>query len=56
MLGNFQATSGMELAYRLEEMGRQGVFDNADNTFQTLSEELTKLASVFKKLVKEETP
>jgi len=56
MLGNFQATSGMELAYRLEEMGRQGVFDNADDTYQTLSDELTKLVSVFKKLVKEETP
>jgi len=56
MLGNFQATTGMQLAYRLEEMGRQAVFDGADRTYQKLSAELTKLASVFKKIVKEEGP
>jgi len=56
MLGNFQATSGMQLAYRLEEMGRQAVFDEADATYQKLSDELTKLTSVFKKIVKEEAP
>jgi CheY-like chemotaxis protein len=55
MLGNFQAAAGMELAYRLEELGRQEVFDGADHAYQLLSAELTKLAGAFKKIVEEET-
>ena len=54
MLGNFQATAGMELAYRLEELGRQEIFDGADQTYQLLSAELSKLAGAFKKIVEEE--
>ena len=54
MLGNFQATAGMELAYRLEELGRQEIFDGADQTCQLLSAELSKLAGAFKKIVEEE--
>ena len=55
MLGNFQATTGVELAYRLEELGRQEVFDGGDQTYELLAAELTKLAGAFKKIVEEET-
>ena len=55
MLGNFQATTGVELALRLEELGRQEVFDGGDQTYELLAAELTKLAGAFKKIVEEET-
>ncbi len=57
MLGNFQATTGMQLAYRLEEIGTPGGSSIMPmQTYQKLSDELTKLASIFKKIVKEEAP
>jgi len=53
MLRNFQAEAGAKKALELEEMGRQSIFEDADQAYELLSIELAKLEKILLDLVKE---
>lgn len=47
MVGNFQGRDAAKAASELEEMGRQGMFDGADQACERLVKELAKLAKTL---------
>jgi len=55
MVGNFQGRDAAEAAFNLEEMGRQGEFDGADQACERLVNELAELEKTLTDLAKKGT-
>jgi HPt (histidine-containing phosphotransfer) domain-containing protein len=53
MLRNFQAEGAADTAYALEQMGRQGNLDDADQIVNSLAEQLDQVAQKLQQLVRE---
>ena len=47
MIGNFQVDTAVQNAYRLEKMGSESTFDNAEGIFTQLSSEVDRLKGIF---------
>jgi len=52
MVGNFQGRDAAKAAFNLEEMGRQGEFDGADQACERLVKELAELEKTLTDLAK----
>ena len=53
MLGNFNVGTAVEKAYRLEKMGREAIYDNAEEICAQLSSELDRLTGFLMNVSKE---
>jgi hypothetical protein len=53
MLRNFQAEAAAESAFELEQIGRQGKLDGADQMVDSLAAQLDDVARKLKQLVKQ---
>jgi len=50
-VGNFFAAASFETAHKLEMMGRDGILDEAEDTFQRLERELKELRNALGRLL-----
>ncbi len=55
VLLNFQADASAKMAMKLEEMGRQGELEGADEVYQALVSEIASLEKILLDLIKEVT-
>jgi len=53
MLGNFQVKASVEKAFTLEKLGRGETFENAETTYDALTDELARLEEMFANMSQE---
>jgi len=53
MLGNFQVEASVEKAFTLEKLGRGETFENAETTYDALTDELARLEEMFANMSQE---